>query len=236
MNRGRLQHSVGVFRGVRQLERNIVGVVIASFESSGNVGSEPVDQPAAVVDCLGDAGNSLLKLSDRSLSPPDSDRSDKVQWKSAGNGSTSFESLGPIFGASDLRLCVYDTTAGIASARVGLAVAGGGSCKARACWKRGGPSAAPSGYKYRNNAGNPDGIRTVKIKKVDSSPQIFVKGIGSGLDLPGPFSSTAYFDENPSVVAQLQTTAGVCWQASYSATSSAKNTDKRFHGRCTGCP
>jgi len=170
------------------------------------------------------------------LAGNDPNRSDKLQWRSDGNATTSFVSLGPILGAGDLRLCVYDESGSTAMLKVDLAVAGGGTCKQHTCWKPLGSTAAPHGYKYRNSEGNADGILAVKLMKVSSAPRILVKGVGSALFLPFPVSPNRYFAESPRVVAQLQTTSGICWEASYSGTAPTKNTFDRYRGQCTSCP
>jgi hypothetical protein len=40
---------------------------------------------------------------------------------------------------------------------------------------------------------------------------------GAALPLPGPFSASAYFDQDPKVLVQLINSAGACWESEFTA-------------------
>ena len=136
------------------------------------------------------------------------------------------------FGSPDtttsFELCVYDYQGGLPSLRYRFSIPGGGQCGRSPCWKR-----TPRGWKYRNSAGYPDGIVVVQFDGNDSGRgDIVVRG--NGPQLP-PFGLPLAKD--PEVVAQLNTSDGLCWTThfrraarNYRGQFMAKSSDPRPAG------
>jgi hypothetical protein len=90
-------------------------------------------------------------------------------------------------------LCVYDETAGSAVFKMGAAVAPGGMCGTKTCWK----AIRDRGWGYTNRDGNDYGISKMTLKGGDAGkPQALVKAKGASLPLPAPRSATEFFDQD----------------------------------------
>jgi hypothetical protein len=122
----------------------------------------------------------------------------------------------PVAG-DDVRLCVYDQTTpdGFALAlRASASVNGGGT------WVEG-----PGRWKFRSVTGQPDGVTGVMLKASDSPlrAKVQLKAMRDPL-LPEGLPLHA-----ANVVAQLKTSGGACWGATFSTAST--NTTKRFKAK-----
>jgi cysteine-rich repeat protein len=109
----------------------------------------------------------------------------------------------PIAGTS-FELCVYDGSSLVES----HGIAGGGDCGGDPCWK----PVGTKGFKYKNTAGNDDGITKVLLKSGSGKAKILVKAKGSGVVTP---DTDPIYTQAPSVTVQLVGSNGSCWQAVY---------------------
>ncbi len=100
--------------------------------------------------------------------------------------------------SDELALCVYDAS-GLAT---GAGLPAGGVCGTKPCWR-----GAPTSFKYKNRAGNPDGILSTSLKAGgDGKARIILKAKGSQLAMP------SLGDIAAPVRVQLQSRTGACWE------------------------
>jgi 6-phosphogluconolactonase (cycloisomerase 2 family) len=129
------------------------------------------------------AGRSSLQIVNKS-----DDFKDQLKWKwNKGEATEASDFSDPVGGAATYRVCVYDSSAsGQSVFSAGIpAGAGGALCGGKPCWRRRGPELAPKGYKFKDKAGEPDGVTNVKMKAgVAGKSQIQVKGKGQLLAPP----------------------------------------------------
>jgi hypothetical protein len=113
-------------------------------------------------------------------------------------------------------LCVYDASPALVMT---ASVPPGGLCGAKACWK-----ATKHGFAYANKALTPDGVQQLILIEglLAGKAKIAAKGKGVNLDMP-PLPVTS------PIRVQLKSTAGVCWEARYSAP--AKNEPGQFKAK-----
>ena len=114
--------------------------------------------------------------------------------------------LGDPVTATTYFLCIYDQTAS-APALVGEL-----RIDPNAAWA----SKDPKGFNYKDKLGTEDGVQKGKLKTgVAGKSQAQVKAKGVNLPMVTPIGGGAYFDADPSVVAQLVTSAGKCWTTEF---------------------
>jgi cysteine-rich repeat protein len=163
--------------------------------------------PAPVAGCRRpiSPGKSLLQLKNR---VPDS--KDSLIWKWTKGETTPLADFGDPSGSDAYRLCVYDAT----GVRAGMTAPAGGSCGTRPCW-----SSGPTGFKYKDNVGTPDGIAQLQLKAGTTAGRasIMLKGKGPALRLPltGLLASP--------ITVQLRRPNGPCWEAVFSAPFAAQD-------------
>lgn len=135
------------------------------------------------------------------------------------DGTASAEFRDPLNGTPSIRLCFYDSS-GRSQPLLNAYVAPAGTCglnKPKPCWKQTG-GAHPTGFKYGDPSGTPDGIinMTLKSAAAGKKAKVIVKGKGDMLALPVPLD-----DLQLPVTAQLVIgdgeTGQSCWQATFSA-------------------
>jgi hypothetical protein len=81
---------------------------------------------------------------------------DLLKWKIAHGGPAGPGELGdPVAGEATLGICLYDASAAAQPLYAG-AIALGGSCAGKPCWK----ALEDGGYRYKNKAGTRTGSRT----------------------------------------------------------------------------
>jgi hypothetical protein len=129
----------------------------------------------------------------------------RVIWRWA-----RFPALTADFGSPDtttsFELCIYDSQDGVPGLRYRFAVPPGGQCGKQPCWKR-----TPTGWKYRNSTGAPDGIVVVQFDGNDAGHgELAIRGSGQHLV---PFGLP--LAKGPEVVAQLNTSDGRCWSTHF---------------------
>jgi hypothetical protein len=137
------------------------------------------------------------------------DAKDVLLWKWLRGAATDASEFGdPVVGEA-YRLCVYDDTGLRMEADVPF-------CPS--CWKR------RRGFKYRDVAGVPDGLRTVVLTSGgDGDAKIVVRGKGVPLDVPLLTSLGS-----PLTVQLNRAGAPVCWGATYSFPPALKNDAATF--------
>lgn len=154
-----------------------------------------------------------LQFSDKS-----NDKGDLASFKWLKGDEVPLVSLPDPVAGDDVELCVYNS-AGQPIFRA--AAPGGGTCAGKPCWK-----ASSTGYKYSDKERTPDGVLKVSLKAGDQ-----LKGKADlkakGENIP-PMPSLPL--QLP-VTAQLQSSTGTCWEASFDATGVIKNTPEQFKGR-----
>jgi hypothetical protein len=137
-------------------------------------------------------------------------RSDRLQWKWTKGEATTPADLGDALNAATTySLCLYE---GSATRVFSAAVAGGGLCGTRPCWKslRGG-----AGFAYKPKDREPEGLHAIVMKSGDAGKAtVVVKRKGrANLDLPlPPLASLAL-----PVTVQFQRDGGPCFGATFSA-------------------
>lgn len=117
-------------------------------------------------------------------------------------------------------VCVYDGSGG---PLLDAAIAGGGSCSGKPCWK----AAGTTGLKYGNKTGvGSHGITALQLKAgIAGKSQVQVKGKGSLLAPPNPSLVLP-------VTVQLLVDDGntvKCWQSTF--TSATKNDGEQFKAK-----
>jgi uncharacterized delta-60 repeat protein len=131
---------------------------------------------------------------------------DKLGWKWVSNGVVAADDLGDPF-TSGYTLCVIDDVTGMPTLRADTSLPPGDTCAGKPCWKT-----TPSGFRYRDKAGTPDGIGTAKLGSgAAGKAKHGINGKGASLGVPT-------LPLTPPVIARLQRDDDPdrCWQATFS--------------------
>lgn len=151
------------------------------------------------------------------------DSADQFFWKWSGGGATTFPEFGDPSATTTYKLCVYDTTAGAPSLVMQIAVPPGGTCAGKPCWK----ALKTKGWKYKDKAGANGGITKIKLKAgAAGKSKVLVKAKGAAIPLPAPISGTEFFDQDTTVRVQLFSSAGACWDSTFTAPASSNSSDQ----------
>jgi hypothetical protein len=132
------------------------------------------------------------------------DTKDKLAWNLVKASATARAEFGDPLAATAYDLCIYDATPMLV---LSASIPPAGMCGVKPCWK-----AARHGFVYANKLLMPDGLQQLTLAEglLDGKARITAKGKGVNLDMPPlPLS--------PPIRVQLKNTAGVCWEATYSA-------------------
>jgi len=125
-----------------------------------------------------------------------------------GDATATADFLNPLAPGRVASLCVYDSS-GAPQPLLAAAVAGGGTCGNKACWK----ALSTKGFRYANKSGDPAGLTSVKLKEGgDGKAQVQAKARGSLLGPPSPPLQLP-------VTVQFLVDDGVttgCWQSDFS--------------------
>lgn len=114
-------------------------------------------------------------------------------------------------------LCIYDD--GVLKHEYQVEPAG--TCGGDPCWS----AAGQRGFKYKNPAGNEDGIVLAKLLSGAGKAKLLLKGKGSNLAVP---ATDPLFTQSADVTVQLVRSAGGgCWESGF-APPALKNTEKLF--------
>jgi len=166
------------------------------------------------------AGACVLAATNRlRISYDDDPERYRLDWKwSSGEGFDQAQ-LGTPDVTTAYALCIYDVMAGLPTLATSVDVGPG------ALWQ----SRDPRGWNYRDRSAAFDGILKVRLKTgVDGKTKAQMKGSGASLPLPAPSGAASYFEQNPSVVVQLQNSVGTCWSSEFPAAGTSSNTPTRF--------
>ena len=148
------------------------------------------------------AGNSTLKLANETA-----DDGDRLTWKWSRGDATSQLEFGDPTDTANYAVCLY---AGDAGALIGQAVIPASADH----WS----SLGSKGYRYRNPAGDADGIATVIVSgSTQRRAKILVKGRGTGL--PDPALPLAA----PVLVQLVNGDNGQCWGSAFDGASLRTN-------------
>ncbi len=118
--------------------------------------------------------------------------------------------------SDSLTLCIADEGLDGPVLRLAATVPGGGACGRHPCWQ-----ASAAGRRYRNDAGTPDGVTSIRVRPDAAGyGRIEVKAKGEHLAVPA-------LPLTPSVLVRLQRAAtGRCWEARFGAPT--RNDATRF--------
>jgi len=193
------------------------------FQAAGTACTE--DGDLCTLDACDGAGSCLHPVAPAAtcMTPQSHGASLLMRVRSAGDNQTQFKwGKGPAVGlgafgdpsTSNLRLCAYEETAADTYALVFAAspsVAGGGT------W-----TASGTGWKFKSTTGTPEGITGMRLKAatVPLAAKVQVKAKGNflfplGLPLPTALG----------VVAQVKSSLGTCWGATFSAPTVVTTTE-----------
>ena len=121
----------------------------------------------------------------------------------------------PANGGTTYGLCVYDGTGALVMTTTALP---NGTCGKKPCWKQ--TNAATNSFKYTDSAATSDGLQQIVL-----TDTLKVKGKGINLVLP-----SLPLNQDAAITVQFKNSAGVCWEASYSAPAS-KNDSLEFRDK-----
>jgi len=149
------------------------------------------------------------------------DAKDRLQWSWAKGAATTIADFGDPTTSTGYRLCVYDAQAGVPRLVASTGIAAGGTCDGKPCWR-----ATASGFRYKDASAATEGVRQV-VLKAGTAGRSAIQVRAQGATLAAP---TLPFAQDPNVVVQLRSSAGGCWDASYSAPA-RRNDAERFKDR-----
>jgi hypothetical protein len=144
---------------------------------------------------------------------------DRVVWKWTKGEATSTEDFGAPLATTDYAFCLYDGTGALASS---VAVPAGGLCDGKPCWKEN-----RRGFKYRTRGVSESGTKTklqITLGSGDAGKaKVIVNGKGGVPPVPRlPIAMP--------VIAQLVSSDGPCWEATFSSPEN-KNQPDQFKGK-----
>jgi hypothetical protein len=143
----------------------------------------------------------------------------KFQWR--GGPAVVSKDFGDPTGGTSYELCIYDEQDGAPSDMYHGMPGTSGVCGPGACW-----ATRPSGFRFRSGTGSPDGVTVVVLTAGAEGHANVQMRAKSTLALgPSPLHAT------PHAVAQIRTSAGPCWSASFSATGIKRNDATVFVGK-----
>jgi hypothetical protein len=186
-------------------------------DGSGSCTHVPMPNPECAMPIT--PGKAMLDL--RRL--PGKPSKSRLKFKWGGGAAVALDELGtaPAAGSPLYELCIYDADGGDTTQAFRAQVPAAVQCDGRPCWKRLGQV----GWKFASESGNPDGITGLVLRSgLAGKAKMKVTGKGARLVMPD-----LPLVQNPSVVAQLRTSSGKCWGATFS--SSLDNGTLRFKSR-----
>jgi hypothetical protein len=161
------------------------------------------------------AGKTRLQIAD-SATP----ESDKMIWQWAKGAAFVHGDLGSPDASTTYSLCVYDGLGGSPALATTLEIAPNGTR-----WK----NKDPKGWNYKDSAGASAGVKKMLLKPGPAGKtKIKLVAGGTSLPLPGAFSGSEYFDQDPSVVVQLLGEGGACWTSTFEPAGTKTNAPSGF--------
>ena len=144
---------------------------------------------------------------------------DKLTFKWKKGPAIALGDVGTPIGSTSYALCIYDEAGGVPFNAYHGQPPGG--CGTAACWT---PSST-TGCKFKSKTGAPDGITNLLLK-AGAADKAKVEVSAGKLDLAlSPFP----LQQSPRVVAQVRTSTGQCWGATFS--TATKNTATKFSAK-----
>lgn len=132
-----------------------------------------------------------------------------VTWKWNKGAATSLADFGDPLTTTSYGLCVYDEADGNPILLMDVVASAGGG------WAK-----TATGFKYTNKMPTGNQLQKVTLHAAAAGKaQITMSGKGDGLPMP-----ILPLMQNPKVIAQLQNSAGVCWEADYSTATTDSST------------
>ncbi len=157
-----------------------------------------------------------LQIKDKITKPKD-----QLKWKLSRGASFGQGALGDPSTTATYTVCVYDSSAGVASLATSLSI------PPSAKWQ----SKSPKGWQYKDKSGTFDGVQKIKLKTGSAGKtkvQLIAKG--GSLPTPIPFSSSAFFEQSPDVTVQMfNSDTSTCWSSSFA--TATKNTVAQFKAK-----
>jgi hypothetical protein len=145
---------------------------------------------------------------------------DKIAWQWVSGAAFGQGDLGDPSSNTDYTLCVYDSTASVSSLAAMLQIPA-----ASAGWR----NYSPRGWTWSDSTGSLDGIKKLQIRAGDAGKtKVKLSAGGTFLPLPLPFSGSAFFAGQPSVVVQLIADEGNCWTSTFEEVGTTSNTSAGF--------
>ncbi len=197
--------------------------VVSSGEQcdDGNLTSGDGCDAACVLDCpatpsLACHTPTRARASKLMVADPNGTTSDGIKWKLKGAASTTLATFGDPLASTAYVLCLYGSSGAVPVVVVEAAVPSAAECGVAGCWKARGSS----GFRYHSGAaGKVDVNLTAKAGGVGDL-MLTTKGAAS-------FVAALPLPQDQSVVAQLRSSQGECWGATFTAPSS-RNDSRLF--------
>ena len=143
---------------------------------------------------------------------------DKLTFKWKKGPAIALGDVGTPIGSTSYALCIYDEAGGVPFNAYHGQPPGG--CGTAACW-----TLSSMGWKFKSKTGAPDGITNLLLK-AGAADKAKVEVSAGKLDLAlSPFP----LQQSPRVVAQVRTSTGQCWGATFS--TATKNTATKFSAK-----
>jgi len=157
-----------------------------------------------------------LQIKDQLTKPKD-----QLKWKLAKGASFGQGALGDPSSTTTYTVCVYDTSATVPSLATSMTVAPGAN------WQ----SKSPKGWQFKDKLGASDGVQKIKLKTGNlGKTKVQVIAKGGNLPTPTPFSSTAFFAQDPTVTIQMfNSDTSTCWSSEFP--TALKNTVSQFKAK-----
>ena len=140
---------------------------------------------------------------------------DAVKWKAKNFDGMSLGGFGDPLGATVYRLCLYETTASVASIAAEAAIPSPSDCGEPDCW-----TAKSSGYRFTTTTGGLIDLRLGVNSSGSGGIALVTKGAPA-------FSTGLPLGQDTAVTAQLHRSGGVCWSATFTAPAN-RNDAARF--------
>ena len=111
-------------------------------------------------------------------------RRNRLHWLWKGTDTSVADFRNPTAATSKLQLCLYDASTA-AQPLLSAAIPAGNQCGAAVCWRPLGKAANPSGYRFRDRSGFPDGVVMARLRVSGTNgARILVNAKGASLSAP----------------------------------------------------
>ncbi len=144
-------------------------------------------------------GGARLLLLDRR-----NDALDSLLWKWSADAGVSAADFGDPTAEEDYALCVFDQAGGVPRLVLRAQALAGGDCGGSPCW-----TTTDTGFQYRDPTALPDGLDAFKLDADGGAGTLRATGLGTNLPMPE-------LPLVPPILVQAVSSAGACWQATYS--------------------